>query len=66
MALKDHEECERVKIISKSFINVIHSARSTVLVNHAIPKINWASFQGQFGDHFRSGDHFGVEEEISH
>ena len=38
MSLKDHEECERVKIISKSFINVMHSARSIVLVNHAIPK----------------------------
>ena len=42
-----------------------------VLGYHSIPKINWGSFQGhceekwgsfwgQFGDHFRVGEHFGV------
>ena len=25
----------------------------------SIPRINWGSFRGRFGDHFRVGDHFG-------
>ena len=58
-------------IISKTLINVVHFARSIVLVYHCIPKINWgsfrglreekwASFRGRFGYHFRVGDHLGV------
>ena len=48
----------------------MHFARSIVPGYHSIPKINWGSFrggreekwgsfQGQFGDHLRVGDHFG-------
>ena len=62
MSLKNHEECELVKTISKGFccINVVHFAQSTVLGYHSIPKSNWRSLWDQFRDHFRVEDHFSV------
>ena len=37
-----------------------HTCNNSVTVYHSIPRINWGSFRGRFGDHFRVGDHFGV------
>jgi len=62
MSLKNCWECERVKIISETFINFVHFGRSIALGYHSIQKVSWGSFRDRCEKNrgsFRGRVHFG-------